>query len=299
MKKILLLNSFYLKIIAYVLITLDHIGLALQAFTVYNEVGLILRYIGRLALPIFLFLLIEGSKYTKNIYFYLLRIGIMAFIIFLPEFLIQMLILSKVIKTNIIPLTQLVSNGNIYIDLFLILLTIILIKNKNKYIKSLAIIPFLYSLACTIIRYLELGSTNNLVIYALPYGLRPQYFLYSYLIGILIHIANLYLEKQALVNANNNQVTVEQYKEAINYNFRYNLLACLCIVIISLLFTGLKYLTQIDLLNDSIQSYAILSILIIIFYNHKKGLSNKITKWIFYLYYPMHIALILLIFILL
>lgn len=49
-----------LKIIALIAMTCDHVGL--QLFPQYD----ILRYIGRLAFPIFAYMIAEGARYTKN-----------------------------------------------------------------------------------------------------------------------------------------------------------------------------------------------------------------------------------------
>ena len=54
------LSGNLLKIIALVAMTCDHVGL--QLFPQYP----ILRYIGRLAFPIFAYMIAEGAKYTKN-----------------------------------------------------------------------------------------------------------------------------------------------------------------------------------------------------------------------------------------
>ena len=54
------LSGNQLKILALIAMTCDHAGL--QLFPQYD----ILRYIGRLAFPIFAFMIAEGAKYTKN-----------------------------------------------------------------------------------------------------------------------------------------------------------------------------------------------------------------------------------------
>ena len=54
------LNGNQLKIIALIAMTLDHIGkMLLPGFT-------ILQIIGRLAFPIFAYMIAEGCRYTKN-----------------------------------------------------------------------------------------------------------------------------------------------------------------------------------------------------------------------------------------
>lgn len=60
MKFSLNLSSNALKIIAVISMTLDHIGL--MFFPQYS----IFRIIGRMAFPIFAFMIAEGTKYTKN-----------------------------------------------------------------------------------------------------------------------------------------------------------------------------------------------------------------------------------------
>lgn len=77
-----------LKLIACVTMLLDHIGAALVVptdaiyfsnvglFTVMAWVNLILRCIGRIAFPVFCFLLVEGVYHTSNPKKYILRLAI-------------------------------------------------------------------------------------------------------------------------------------------------------------------------------------------------------------------------------
>ena len=69
LKGLQILDGTVLKIIALVLMTCDHVGLQLANG---NEV---LRALGRLAMPIFAFMIAEGCKYTKNRLKYLLLIA--------------------------------------------------------------------------------------------------------------------------------------------------------------------------------------------------------------------------------
>lgn len=77
-KKNIGLTSYQLKWIAIITMMIDHIGAVL-----FPE-ELMFRYIGRLAFPIFCFLLVEGVYYTHDIRLYMLRLGMFAVISEVP-----------------------------------------------------------------------------------------------------------------------------------------------------------------------------------------------------------------------
>ncbi len=72
------LSSFGLKLIAITAMLIDHVGAAL--FPQYP----ILRIIGRIAFPIFCFLLVEGFMHTHDVIRYIRRMGIFALISEIP-----------------------------------------------------------------------------------------------------------------------------------------------------------------------------------------------------------------------
>lgn len=86
------LSGSTLKIIAIITMFIDHVGAGLVGrliqFRLVTEpfgdintlymVYMIMRFIGRIAFPIFIFLMIEGMKKTRNVWKYTLRMGIFA-----------------------------------------------------------------------------------------------------------------------------------------------------------------------------------------------------------------------------
>lgn len=95
LKKIQCMNGSTLKIIAMVVMLIDHIGAFFLSFLIKSLYGetdtgnlqflyLVLRQIGRTAFPIFCFLLVEGFLHTKNSFRYMVRLLLFAFISEIP-----------------------------------------------------------------------------------------------------------------------------------------------------------------------------------------------------------------------
>lgn len=74
------MSAFVLKIIASVCMLIDHIGAVFPVLAAAE----VFRLIGRIAFPIYAYMIAQGCKYTKNIYKYLLRLGIFALISEIP-----------------------------------------------------------------------------------------------------------------------------------------------------------------------------------------------------------------------
>ena len=68
------MTSFQLKLIAITTMLIDHIGAV-----IFPEI-IVFRIIGRLAFPLFAFLLTEGYRHTSNLKSYLIRLGVFALI---------------------------------------------------------------------------------------------------------------------------------------------------------------------------------------------------------------------------
>lgn len=84
-----LFSSAALKIIALLTMTIDHLAIFLydaSFITAYEYIPL--RVIGRLAFPLFAFMIVEGVLHTKNLKQYLLRLALMLGIILSFEFFV-------------------------------------------------------------------------------------------------------------------------------------------------------------------------------------------------------------------
>lgn len=79
-----ILSGSTLKIIAIISMLIDHTAAVLVSPYDFSMLYIIMRLIGRLAFPIFCFLLVEGMYYTSNAKKYLFQLGLFAIISEIP-----------------------------------------------------------------------------------------------------------------------------------------------------------------------------------------------------------------------
>lgn len=127
------MSTFALKLIAIITMLIDHIGVV---FVPTNTVQyLVMRSIGRLAFPIFIFLIVEGFYHTRDVKKYILRLGIFALVSEIP---FDMAFNSKILEG---------SHQNVFFTLFLglVLITLMTMVEK-KFVKQIILINLLNGL---------------------------------------------------------------------------------------------------------------------------------------------------------
>jgi len=123
------MSTFALKMIAIITMLIDHIGAVLLSPDM--QIYWVFRGIGRLAFPIFVFLLVEGFYHTKDVKKYLIRMGVFALISEIP---------FDLAFYNIKSMKSILIHQNVFFTLFLgLLLITIMSKIEKKFEKQIIV----------------------------------------------------------------------------------------------------------------------------------------------------------------
>jgi len=131
------MSTFALKLTAIISMLIDHTAVVFLSGN--SRLYVICRVIGRLAFPIFAFLIVEGFHHTSNIKKYLTRLGIFAIISEVP---FDLAFYNSYMYTR---------HQNIFFTLFLGLFAIYLIDMAEKKIKDNMVLVNLASAGITIV----------------------------------------------------------------------------------------------------------------------------------------------------
>ena len=215
------LNSNQLKCIAMITMTVDHVGLMLFPRL------LILRIIGRLAFPIYAYMIAEGCIHTRSLPRYLLSLGSMGFVCQLVYFFAMGSLYQCIMVTF-----------SLSVALYMALRWAAGKGFLGKLVAGAALLAALFLTEG--LSYLLKGTD-----YAVDYGF----------IGVILPVAL-----------------------ALCSNSRQRLW-------IAAILLGLK-----AALGMEIQWFSLLAIPVLALYNGSRGSRN--LKWLFYGYYPVHLAVI-------
>ena len=285
----LILSNFWLKVIALLTMTIDHIGFLIPQYN--YDLSVVFRYIGRLALPLFCFMIVEGAIHTKNFRKYAFRLGLMA-----------SLISIAIIGSEEIPFFKdsgfsMRSEGIIFLDLLLGATAVFCLRQKKWYIKLLAILPLAYGVASFIASAYECPQCGIYVLW-FPYFMRTQYGWYAILMCIMFYFAVplsklfiSYLSGMTGINKKNYDGS-DTERHAINIIS----VVMLAVSTIALYVCGQLMPSKYVFWVNDMQLFAIVSGAFILLYNGYRGYNKKWFQYGSYLYYPLHMAILYLIF---
>ena len=285
----LILSNFWLKVIALLTMTIDHLGFLLPRFN--PELANVFRYIGRLALPLFCFMIVEGAIHTKNFKKYALRLGVTASLISLG-----------ILFSDIIPFFRdngfsMRDQGVIFIDLLLGATAAFCLRQKKWYIKALSILPLVYSVASFIATALESCGCHGQILW-FPFFMRTQYGWYAVLMCILFYFAAPLTNIFISYLSNTTGIDKENYKGSNIERNANNIISVLMLAAATLLLYGCGELMPVKYVFwvQNLQLFAIVSGAFILLYNGYRGYNKKWFQYGSYLYYPLHMAILYLIF---
>ena len=285
----LFLNNFWLKIIALLTMTIDHVGFLLAPYN--GEVSTVLRYVGRLALPLFCFMIAEGAIHTKNFKKYAFRLGLMASFISIAIFISESV---PYFKNQGFSMRN---QGIIFVDLLLGALAVCCLRQEKWYYKILAILPLAYGIASFIATSLESCGCHGDILW-FPYFMRSQYGWYAILLIIMFYVAHLLTNVFVSMVANSSGLPADTYKGSNLERNALNIISVIMLMLISIAYYMCAKLMPVRYVywDYSMQLFAIVSGAFILLYNGYRGYNKKWFQYGSYLYYPLHMAILYLIF---
>lgn len=286
MQKQNILSNFWLKIIAIVTMTLDHIGLMLsENITMPNDpIVVVFRGLGRLALPLFCFMIVEGVLHTKNFKKYILRLSISL-----------LLVSTALIALKNIPQLGFESAstfGNIFIDLTLGAIGVYCLKHKKIYIKLLAILPLAYAITSFFVT--SISYADNMTIHWFPYFIQTQYGWYGVVLIYGFYIGHVICDQYLKWHAEKINMSYDLLKDTYIERVAKNLVSVIVLVGLTALFAININMMETGFVDNQI--IAVFSGAFILLYNGKRGYNSKYFEYGCYVYYPLHIVIIAAIF---
>ena len=303
MLKKLPFNEFVLKIVALATMTLDHIGLYLLMYSgVYYTgvahfenwmftLGFIFRIIGRIAYPLYIFMIIQGVKHTRNFWLYFLRLSIIGITILVAQIVIS------------IAFMDIADFSSPFIDLMVIALIVYLLKKKNK-LSFLSLLTIGLLIFTFVIQVIE--RWNGIEILWFPAVARPSYSLITLLLGLGFYFAYDIAYVTMFKKDQRKVYPLEEVEKLEPFQSVVNIVSVAMVCLASFVLFAIAYIDVNSthpfmvyangLEFSNIQTYMIIASIFIFFYNGKRGYNHPWFKYFNYLYFPLHIIIIFVIF---
>ncbi len=276
--------------------TIDHIG-----YFVFPEV-LWLRIIGRLAFPIFAFMIAQGCFYTRNIWRYFGTMFACAAIMQLVYAICMHSLYQSIMTTFTLSILSVICLQNLekkrdvlsaVLFVLMIAADVFICKILPNTLPTFQIDYGLFGVLLPLIAYLPLAFANKIdgsnandsSAYVAPtsstnatYNITEAYAPVS-----STNNSNTYIAPTSSTNTANAE---PKRKKSISPKLRYFMIGAFAIGLVLLCF---------DIVRPSwnIQWWSLLSLVLLVFYNGKRGSWHM--KYLFYIYYPCHILVLYLI----
>ena len=286
----MVISNFILKIIALIFMTIDHVGVFLPS----SPLQFTFRVLGKIALPIFIYTTLEGCKKTKDIKKYMLRLGVMSIFMYIAIVIAQLVLYFN--------------NGYLLVfqNIFFTLLNLVFIYylffvNKNKNKRRMVILPILIFIGSYIFFLLRINGISEFISSIFVDGLTTMYGLEAPIMFVVALLGIYIYEEIVRKRLNNDETLVTEFLCSKKAQLSRNIIMCLSIALVSLIMYLFTYenIPSFTFGNTCVyNTYFIICFPFILLYNGKRGFNNKIVNGAFYLYYPLHIGIIALIFIL-
>ena len=292
------LNRGNLKMIALFCMTLDHIAAIVLnawlntfskdsfAYTCDMVLIILLRLIGRLAFPIFCFFIVEGLLHTRNIYKYAFRLFLLALISEIP---------FDISHSNRLFDFK---NQNVFWTLLFGLIAIYCIDGIYRKFKLKRAVRYLFIfgitlLACIVVYTLKsdygaFGISTIVIIYLAE---REEYFFSPVINGLVLFI-------YYFVIINTDEINLGEFEKfskiAIAVYLIFVLIVSTCAFCLAIFIKDKNqrkmYAACVTLSSMSPDELAAMAnVFLMKYYNGEKG---KKIGWLFYLYYPLHLAVL-------
>ena len=258
------ISSNVLKTIAIIAMVIDHIGFYFSSM-IPMPIYATCRYIGRIAMPIFVYLLVQGFFHTKNFKKYITRMSILAVI---TQLLITILMLVNI---KLIPVytsaKQVYLNGNILFS-FVISLGVMKLLHKDILIKKWAYTKNM-SLKIILVAVILIST----LFIPLDYGIEV----------VILSVLMYYIEKlriKLMIEKNNNAVSVKSILLNTINDEKIKIIY-LTLILLSI-FTLIMYF--------DVSWTVLIAILPIALYNMERGKLNM--KYVYYVIFPLQHVLL-------
>ena len=191
------------------------------------------------------------------------------------------------------------NQGIIFVDLLLGAVAVFCLRQKKWYLKLIALLPLAYGIISFIVSSIEADPCQchgNILWF--PYFIRTQYGWFGISLCISFYLARLLANLYIGFLSSQTGIEKENYKDSNIERHAINIISAFMIVALSFLLYWVgnmmeqKYISW--MLN--IQLFAVFSGAFILLYNGRRGYNKKWFQYGSYLYYPIHLGILFLIF---